>query len=742
MSDQSTSFTPPLRTANGRRTQADSPFGYIGAAASSAIAQGVKNQTKLALYAFLANRPENGVAEVSDVWYENTGEKDDQGRNIFKAVYPEIDADLSAEDSRNKYLAWQEKMEERAKNGEVMKGKPAVHTDAVFISESQKKAHIITLKIGGEDKMIFLNGNPRAAQAINGELNVEQEDEYRQFFGPVLRFLSGVNTSWSPEFWISNIQRDTMFALISTLVDKDLSYTRDFAKNLKKALSVVDFVRKNDRDMLGDSYLERMYREFADNGGITGYTVVNDNEVWENELKKFTAKQLDSVNAVRKALNGIQLFGEGIEQITRFAAFLTAREKGKSVQEAVAEAKELTVNFNRKGSGKPISLDEAKKLRTPSGKPLSKAQQYFVVVASQMPRFGRKYILFFNASVQGLNRMYELSKNNPRRMATAITTAIMLGILTAIYHAMTDDDDYLDMPDYERRTNLLIGKDGYYFRWAMPQEMRVFYGVGDVLANHLMGRSPHKNMLKEATELVADILPLSSTDNLAKALVPAAAMPLFENWINENFLGSRIYNDFKYMSEDEKEKIPQYQKALNGTARIYVDASKFLNEISGGNYMERGALDILNPGKVEHLVEGYTGGLGTTIEKAVQTGSALMGGEPLMVRNIPFLRRLFTVSGERYRNSYINDLYYYYKGEAEHTDKLLKQYKKDGQDDLYNSLNSSREKIILDIYKMFKKDIDSYNDKIKIETDPTELRRLMAEQDSVKNEMLRLISIN
>ena len=47
----------------------------------------------------------------------------------------------------------------------------------------------------------------------------------------------------------------------------------------------------------------------------------------------------------------MQGFGEAIEQMTRFAAYVTSRDMGKDIKDAVNDAKELTVNFNRKGSG-------------------------------------------------------------------------------------------------------------------------------------------------------------------------------------------------------------------------------------------------------------------------------------------------------------------------------------------------------------------------------------------------------
>ena len=78
----STGYTKPILGAEGRKTEAESPFGWIAAMAGSAIASNVKNEAKLALYYFVSNRPENGIATIPcqkgskvvvDFTTENTG---------------------------------------------------------------------------------------------------------------------------------------------------------------------------------------------------------------------------------------------------------------------------------------------------------------------------------------------------------------------------------------------------------------------------------------------------------------------------------------------------------------------------------------------------------------------------------------------------------------------------------------------------------------------------------------------
>ena len=766
-SDQRNVFTPPLQKAKGRTTESESPFGYIGAMASSGIAADMKNETKLALYYFVSNRANNDLVTVSDVWYEKVGETDD-GKAIFEPVYPPFNEDLNSEEAKKAYEDWENTMKEKAKAGIAYKGtkKLDLHNSVIHIDDRQKASHVIKFKVGGEDKMMFINGNPRAAQAINNELNVEMSTDYQKVFGKVLRWFSGINTSYNPEFWLSNAQRDILFALMAVNVKEDKAYNNAFHKNFARMIrstltpgakgGAYSLKKKFDNGELGDAKLDNYYKEFAENGGVTGYTVLKNNEEWEQELRKYTGEEKKVLKGIKDAFQKVQNYGEAIEQMSRFAAYITSRDMGKDIKDSVNDAKELTVNFNRKGSGKAISFKEAEKLRTKKGEKLNMAQRAFVVGASWLPVYGRRFIMFFNASVQGLNAMYKLVKADPGRLATWVAGYFALGVTQALIHAMLDDDDdYLDIPDYERRNNLLVGGNGAYFKWALPQEARVFYAIGDMSVNHLLGREPHKNMLGEVLSAAADIAPLNPAGGVS-ALAPSAITPIIEVILNQDYKGSKIYNDLKYLSDEERKRTPAYQKAYTGTGKFYVEMSKFANWLSGGDYADAGWINI-NPAAVEHILKGATGGAGTTLGKLFRgtVGQAMYAlpdymsiagyqlnqlGDEFMVRNTPFLSRLLTVTDERYRNAHTTELFDYYKAEAEHTKKRIKTYQKEGDDKRLDKILNSKDYDIMNIYESYKKTLEWYGDELKATTNKKDRKDLMREQDSVRKDMIMEIS--
>lgn len=755
-SDQRNDFTPPLLKAKGRSTEAESPFGYIGSMASSGIAADMKNETKLALYYFVSNRAENDLVTISEVWYKNTG-VDEFGKRIFTPVYPPFKEDLSGEDAKRAYEEWEKQMQEEAKAGFAFKGgkKLNLKGSVIHIDESQKTSHVIKFKVGGRDMMMYINGNPRAAQAINNELNVEMSADYQKVFGKVLRWFSGINTSYNPEFWLSNAQRDILFALMSVNVKEDPEYNEAFRKNLGQLVKATltpgkkggaySLKKKLDSGELGDERLDRLYKEFVENGGVTGYTTLKNNEEWELELRKFTGDQKKAMQAVKTVFEKVQHFGEAIEQMTRFSAYITAREQGKEIKDAVNDAKELTVNFNRKGSGKAISFKEAGRLRTKDGKKLTALQKAFVVGASWIPVYGRRFIMFFNASTQGLNAMFKLYKKDGKRMALWTAGFFALGVIQAAIHAMLDDDDdYLDIPDYERRNNLLIGGNGVYFKWAIPQEARVFYAIGDMVVNHALGREPHKASVGgwagEIASVLSDIAPLNPSGGLA-ALAPSALTPVVEVAMNRDYKGAKIFNDLRYLSDEERKRTPAYQRAFQGTGRVYVLLSQFANWMTGGDYADAGWINpVNNPAAWEHILQGATGGAGTTIGKFYRGTFGQILGEDFSVRNTPFLSRLVTVTDDRYRNAHTTELFDYYKAEAEHTKKMINTYRKNGDEKKLDRIYESEDYEIMNIYDSYKSQFQYYNDELKATTDKKDRKALMREQDAVRKEMILEIS--
>lgn len=747
----STGYTKPILGAEGRKTEAESPFGWIAAMAGSAIASNVKNEAKLALYYFVSNRPENGIATISKTWFVHTaGDVDERGKKIFRPAYPPFSEDLSSAEAKAQYEIWQANMKELQKQGQAYEAGQRLNLGnaVVNISDANKPEHIVNVKVGGKDYTIIINGNPRAAQAINGDLNIEgTAQDYSAHFGPVLRWMSSVNTSYNPEFWITNMMRDMAFTMMAVNIKEDPAYRRKFSKNYRKAFKVVSLVAKNEKGTIGDSYLEQQYKDFVKYGGVTGYTQIKDSETWEQEIENYlssndpkSVKNGKVMRGMKSAFHAAHRFGESLEQVSRFAAFLTARETGKSINEAINDAKEITVNFNRKGSGKMITLEEAKYLTGKNGQPLTKPQQWMVVGLSSIAPLGRRFIMFFNAAIQGLNATYKLMKKNPKRFTGWALGYAAVGMMNAVLHAMLDDDDdYLDIPQYERRNSLMIGGNGAYFKWALPQEARAFYALGDLAVETVMGRNPHQNVLGEALKIGTEILPVNPSEGW-KAFIPSVAIPAIELMLNEDYKGAPIYNEQKWLSEEEKERTAKWSSAYQGTGWTYVKISQGLNFITGGDKHDAGWIN-LQPEKLEHLVQSAFGGTIRTADKFINTISAALDPEePMTIRQTPFLNRFLTINDERFKNVHVNDVFDYYEAEAEHALTLEKKYTKDRDMEALVELRGRDEYQWAKIYGRYKKPLKAIQDKIKVADGTAEKKELMKQQDELKKRMIKEIS--
>ena len=758
----STGYIKPILAAEGRKTEAESPFGWIASMASSAIASNVKNEARLALYYFVANRPDNGLATLSKTWYKYSHTDLNSGKRVFVPAYPEgLTPDMTAEEAKKAIDAWHEEMEQARKEGKAYESgqKLSLGDSVVNIEEKNRPEHAVNVKVNGKDYTIFINGNPRAAQAINGDLNVETQGDYSKVFGPLLRWMSSVNTSYNPEFWVTNMQRDFLFTVMAVSTKEDPAYRRRFAANYMKAFKVISMAAKNEEGLLGDSEIEALYKEFVDNGGVTGYTQIKDNETWEQEIANYMKSQdLEdqkmgaALKKMRDGFHALHRFGESLEQVSRFAAFMTSRQMGRSMQESINDAKEITVNFNRKGSGKWISPEEAKTLTDRKGRPLNEFQRWIAVGLTAIAPAGRRFIMFFNAAIQGLNATVKLYRKNPDKMFLLWTLGYFsLGVMQAMLHDLwDDDDDYLDMPQYERRNSLMLGGNGFYFKWALPQEARMFYALGDLFVEEMLGRNPQKafdegSTLGQAITAVTEILPINPFEGW-RGILPSVAVPYVELVANEDYKGTPIYNEQKWAGDDEADRTAKWSRAYEGTGTLYVGLSRLLNAMTGGDKHDAGFIN-LQPEKLEHIVQSSFGGTLRTIDKFVSTILAAVdqylpgeADEKITMRQAPFLNRLFTINDERFKNAHVNELYGYYAAEAEHVMKLRKNYIKDKEKAKKEALDKTEEAKWVPIYKKYKKPIEKKQEQIRMAKSGPERQRLMKEQDVLKKRMIKEIS--
>ena len=119
---------------------------------------------------------------------------------------------------------------------------------------------------------------------------------------------------------------------------------------------------------------------------------------------------------------------------------------------------------------------------------------------------------------------------------------------------------------------------------------------------------------------------------------------------------------------------PEWTKAYKGTNAWVVNGTKWLNEVTGGNNVKKGFID-LNPAVIEHLYESYLGGVGKTINRAAKTVSMIWDEDMRQWRNVPVASSFIQEADERTNGSQLNREYYNYLDEHNEVEHELSGYK-------------------------------------------------------------------
>lgn len=659
LSDARPKTSSIVKAATGRTTISDDPIATIAYMGQSAIIQGNRNLMKQKLLNLALNH-KTGLLTVSRQW-----EVLDPVTGMWTPRDPDIPADAAPEQVADIVADFEKDMKEAEKKGVARLSRGKLDTGK-HLTAYEGQEHIIKVKRGGIDYSIYLNGNPRAAQAVNGMTNPDAVDSWLIRNARVIKnFIARMWTSQNPAFIISNLSRDVIFAGAAVYVKEDAKYAARYAKNITAALAkgqMLGLIHRFETDRLDNSKdLDRYFGEFIRNGGETGFTQLNTVDDFKRDIDRFARemKQGQVMKVPTKVWNGIwdgiEYMNRCAEDVTRFSAYMTSRQMGRSVERSISDAKEITVNFNRKGSGG---------------------------YGARLMNFA---YVFFNAAVQSLANAGKMIYEHPAKVTAILGAFSAAGFMApllaqAIISAFGGDDDaYWDLPEWVRRNNFV-----FYIPWSdnkfliipISQELRPFYAMGEIAMSVLMGKEEVLDGLKSAAGSFMDLLPIDfmgNGGNLAISLTPTVAQPLAQLVANTDYFGSPIYRRNDYNKLD-----PAWTKAYKGTSPMLVNASKWLNEVTGGDDVKRGWIDpINNPAVIEHLFESYLGGTGKTINRAAKTFSMIWNPDMRDIRNVPIASTFIQESDdERVAGNQLNREYFKLMDEFKETSHTVSGYKK------------------------------------------------------------------
>ena len=646
------------KKAEGRTSMADNPIAYIFNIAATEIDRSGKNIMKRKLLELLSR----GIVKNHFCDYYWVKYKDGHTEKLFKkprenkkieeiipvkGVYSirqkyeraKVDENGNLILDREMNPIWEE-TDEIPTAEELEKGlarisrarKPA--KSPIHKTRAQLLESTVDVYVSGERVSIEFT-NPIIANSLNGTLNIDGISF--EGMARLNRYMSRSVTSWNPGFvLVNNALRDLGTASANTAIEHGII---ESARANSRALHSIAALRrvilkrekigtytdkeisdflirmKSGKKMTKEDYNISAYL-FIANGGETGY--IGEQNI--DEYRKFISDAVKYKNTDSKKQGGIpkklwkslakfvENTGRITEDITRLNQFIMAIREGDSMDKSISRAKNVSTNFNRRGSHEGV-------------------QWLF------------DSVMFLNAALQGIDRQWQIAKKHPwKTLGLAVTFPMVVGFVTAWIASVwgSDDDDrwgdsYHQLSSFKRYNNFVFPKmiKGGFVTIPLPQIFRAFHAWGVMIYDSLFYNPAHPlitepiTALDFALALGQDVVPFTygSWTNIGFSFTQPAQHAIS----NESFTGAPLYKETPW-----NENVPEWRKAYGNTSDVFVNLSKWINEMTGGNYAEKGWLEQIpvleklnNPAVAQQLALGYTGGLGSFILKSVMAGEAV-----------------------------------------------------------------------------------------------------------------------
>lgn len=425
-------------------------------------------------------------------------------------------------------------------------------------------------------------------------------------------YLRAVNTMLNPEFVITNFERDIQTALINISATEQKGIKRKLLKNIAPAMKGI---WQSEMGVTGTKWAD-IANDLKEQGGKVGWLDLQNVEDKANDV----VKSLDLYNSDKtrdKLEQAWNTVGEYIERVnttvemaSRTAAYQAALDSGISKAKAAQLAKNLTVNFNKKGN-------------------------LGVMINS--------LYLFANAGIQGSTIIFKSLKSAKVRKITAGIAAGSFAL--NMLNAYINEEEWDKIPDNIKSRNLIIMMpNGNYSKIALPYGYNIFKVMGDITYDVWKGKKDAGEVVSALLTAVDDAFNPVSSGTFAQTVSPTFFDPLIQWLENKNWFGGPIRPEQPVF----RPEVPENTLYFSGTKQWKVDVAKWLNDISGGTAAEKGELDI-SPELIDHYTDFVGGGLGSFIGNTIGTGVTVAKGEMPETRNIPFYRK-FVGGPHEYRD--------------------------------------------------------------------------------------------
>jgi len=479
--------------------------------------------------------------------------------------------------------------------------------------------NVMAAKFGGETRYLTFNDqNDHANQIVRALKNVDSSSS--KILTPLLvinRGLAALNTSLSPEFVISNFFRDWQTAGYN-LTDTELKDMK--AAVLRQVPTAVRGIRNNLRGD-GEHEWASWFDRFREAGGMTGWMQAYDEIGGRLKALQWDMKteKTPGIAQFKKMFRAIEDYNNVIENGVRLSAFRTAVEAGLSEAQAARLAKELTVNFNRRGE--------------------------WGVAMNAM-------YLFYNASIQGSVRLLRaVTDRNNKGLHKMLAGTVGFAITIELMNLLTDEDDeYKNIPSNVKDRNLVLmdpfelTEDGY-FKIPLPWGYNVFHILGQEIAQaigHTMGKVPSYSPFDSASRIGMNLLQAFNPvqdGSILQTISPTILDPATRIAENKDWHGGRLYPNYN-------EKQADYLKHFSNVRDTSKDLAKWLHEATLDPETLTATIDV-SPEWIDMMVDFGTGSVGRILSDSFGLIKASVSGDEMPeLKRYPMVRKVYATIGD------------------------------------------------------------------------------------------------
>jgi hypothetical protein len=531
-----------------------------------------------------------------------------------------------------------------------------------FGSMPKTPDNVLSVRIDGVDHWITVNDKNTAAMRMIAALkNLNSSDVglLTQALHAVNRGLSALNTSLNPEFVVSNLARDLQTAFVNLSATSAEGAKKQIMKNIPAAMrGIYRNLFKNDTTSEWAKHFDEYRRVGGQVGWIDNYKDINDlNSKLQRQLRDMDARFVSWTTAMN-FFRFIERANLVVENATRLSAYVEARRLGLSEERAASLAKNLTVNFNRKGNAATTA---------------------------------NALYMFYNASIQGAAVIWQAAKSPRARqwMYGIVAFAAVMDIAQRLLGGLDDDDEwrYDKIDESVKERNLIVmlpfwmqpekgaALEDYYFKIPLPYGYNVLHTIGRKVGGYLdyglMGNKRSVDPIQDAMEIVLSAAhsfnPIGTEASIVQTLSPTITDPLVQIATNQAWHGGPIVPEVDPFDPAPSPMSERYFKSVSEPSRWLAEQ---MNRLGGGTETRPSQLPILDnsPETLDHLMEFITGGAGRFITNMAELGIALADEDKdLEVGRIPFVRRVFGETG----TYEVREIYYEHIKDIEYADKEL-----------------------------------------------------------------------